>query len=143
MKKIVIAMIINLIFFTASTQFTYAIDSSSWIKDSFNATDSFINENATVPSGFGFINNLLDFFTNTIKAINYVLIVLLGVISIISISVTGVKYIMAADNPAKKGEARDRLHTVFKGMAFGFGAFFIWNISMAIVRVILTAFATS
>ena len=141
MKKIVISLIMCIIFLIPSTKIVYGVDTDSWVSDSFHSAKSFIEEKQTVSKKMSFLNDFLKFISNTVKAINYVLIILLGAISIISLAITGVRYIMASGNPEKLQSAKANLHTVFKGMLIGFGAFIIWEISMGIVTLILDTFA--
>ena len=47
---------------------------------------------------------------------------------------------MADDSVRMRNEATKNLHTVFKGMCIGFGAFIIWRIAMIFVNIILDSF---
>lgn len=47
---------------------------------------------------------------------------------------------MAGASPEQKRAAIDGLHTVFKGMVIGFGAFVIWLFASGIINIILGSF---
>ena len=134
MKKIVISLIMCIIFLIPSTKIVYGVDTNSWVSDAFGSAHSFITEEQKVSSNMSFLNTWLKFFSNTVKAVNYILIILLGVISIISLAITGVKYIMASSNPEKIQFVRADLHKTFKGMLIGFGAFIINGNSNTYIR---------
>lgn len=140
MKKIVIPILAIIIFLAMSTNTVYA-DANTWVQDAFNATRSFINETPRVSDRLSFLNNLLNFFTKLVRTVNYILLVTLGALSIISLAITGVRYITALNNPTRLQNARNNLHTVFLGMCIGFGAFIIWNVTMGIIELILSAMA--
>ena len=82
---------------------------------------------------------VFDLFKKIVRAINRVLLVALFGLSTISLSVIGVRYMLSGARPEQKKTAVDSLHTLFMGMAYGFGAFIIWNISMSIVGFIINA----
>jgi hypothetical protein len=113
---------------------------STWVSDAFDAAKSFLQD-SDATDDLGIVNPLLIKFRNIVNALNTILLVLLAGISAIALAVVGVKYIMAASSPEKKGEAKESLHTVFWGMAYGFGAYLIWKIAMGIVSIIINAFA--
>ena len=81
-------------------------------------------------------------FKNILQAANRILLVLLAGLSIIALSVTGIRYMMSGALPEQKEIAKQSLHTIFIGMAMGFGAYVIWRIAMSIVTLIIEAFAT-
>ena len=83
----------------------------------------------------GILSPTFTLFQNIVKAINRVLIVLLAGISTIALSVTGVRYLASGASPEQRDIAKQSLHTIFIGMAFGFGAFVIWRVAMAIVSI--------
>lgn len=115
---------------------TSSTSNDDWISDAFNAVKSFFNED--VKDDLGIVATPLDLFRNIVKAINRVLLVFLAGISVISLSIVGIRYLMSTNDARQKGKALGALHTTFKGMAFGFGAFFIWRIAMGIVEVIIS-----
>ena len=78
-----------------------------------------------------------------VKAINKVLIVVLAGISAISLAIVGIRYITSVANARQQEKAKNDLHKTFRGMAYGFGAFFIWQIAMSVVRLIIEGFASS
>lgn len=107
-----------------------------WISDAFQAVKSFFNED--VKDDLGIVATPLDFFRSVIKGINRILLVLLAAISSISLAIVGIRYLMSTNSAEQQKKAVKDLHTTFKGMAFGFGAFFIWRIAMGIVEVIIS-----
>ena len=109
---------------------------SDWISDAFQAVKSFFNED--VKDDLGIVATPLDFFRSVIKGINRILLVLLAAISSISLAIVGIRYLMSTNSAEQQKKAVKDLHTTFKGMAFGFGAFFIWRIAMGIVEVIIS-----
>ena len=115
-----------------------SVSSSSWVEDAFSATKSFLT--GEVIDNTGIAGNLLEIFTIIVKAINRILLVVLASVSAIALSLVGIRYIQGISNPGAVGKAKKDLHTVFKAMLYGFGAFFIWRIAMAIVSVIINAF---
>ena len=141
MKKIAISIILITIFFINSNSQVYATDENTWVKDAFKATSDFLNEDTT--DYHGVLSPTFTFFKNVIKAINRILIVALAGITTIALSVTGVRYMASGGNPHERDKAKKSLHTIFVGMAFGFGAYIIWQIAMAIVTIIIGSFATS
>lgn len=136
MKNKVISIFIVSIILISSSHIVFAAD-TSWVNDAFSATGNFLNEPTEDTIG---ISPLFDMFKDIIKGANRTLIVLLAGISIIALSITGIKYILSGANPKKKEEAKQSLKTIFIGMAFGFGAFLIWKIAMAIVSLIISSF---
>lgn len=138
MKKIVITFITVIFIVALQSSFTYAASSDSWVKDAFSATSTFLNENTTDTIG---ISKPFKLFKNLIKAINKVLLVALAGMSIIALSITGIKYILSSSSPDRQGEAKKSLKTIFIGMIIGFGAFTIWNIAISIINIIIDTFA--
>lgn len=138
MKKIVITFITVIFIVALQSSFTYAASSDSWVKDAFSATSTFLNENPTDTIG---ISKPFKLFKNLIKAINKVLLVALAGMSIIALSITGIKYILSSSSPDRQGEAKKSLKTIFIGMIIGFGAFTIWNIAISIINIIIDTFA--
>lgn len=141
MKKIVISIILITIFFINSNSLVYAADDGNWVSEAFSAASDFLNE--PTKDFKGILSPTFKFFQNVVKAINRVLIVLLAGISTIALSVTGVRYMASGASPGQREVAKNSLHTIFIGMAFGFGAYVIWRIAMAIVTIMITSFATS
>ena len=133
MKKIVITFITVIFIVALQSSFTYAASSDSWVKDAFSATSTFLNENTTDTIG---ISKPFKLFKNLIKAINKVLLVALAGMSIIALSITGIKYILSSSSPDRQGEAKKSLKTIFIGMIIGFGAF-----TISIINIIIDTFA--
>ena len=139
MKKIVVSFILITIFFINSNSLVYAADDDGgWVSDAFSAASSFLKE--PTKDSFGILNPTFKFFQGIVKAINRVLIVLLAGISTIALSVTGVRYMASGASPEQRDVAKHSLHTIFGGLAFGFGAYVIWRLAMGIVAVIIGAF---
>ena len=115
-----------------------SVSSSSWVEDAFGAAKSFLT--GDVIDHTGIAGNLLEIFTIIVKAINRILLVVLASVSAIALSLVGIRYIQGISEPGAVKKAKEDLHTVFKAMAYGFGAFFIWRIGMGIVSVIINAF---
>lgn len=141
MKKILITLNIFIIIFICSNSSVYASSSSdTWVKDAFSAASSFMGENPKDTIG---ISPLFSLFKNMVQAVNRVLLVLLAGISTIALSITGVRYILAGASPEQQKVAKSSLKTIFIGMGFGFGAYVIWRIAMAIVGIFISAFAVN
>ena len=147
MKKIFISTIANIIIFlTSSITSVYATDKSgkstadvgSWVSKAFSAASTFMNE--PTKDFKGILSPTFTLFQNIVKAINRILIVLLAGISTIALSVTGVRYLASGASPEQRDIAKQSLHTIFIGMAFGFGAFVIWRVAMAIVSIMIASF---
>ncbi len=140
MKKILITINIIILFFICSNPSVYAASTSdeTWVKDAFEAASSFMGENPTDTIG---ISPLFSLFKDLVRAANRVLLVLLAGISTIALSITGVRYILAGASPDQQKVAKSSLKTIFIGMGFGFGAYVIWRIAMAIVGIFIGAFA--
>ena len=139
MKKIVVSFILITIFFINSNSLVYAADDDGgWVSDAFSAASTFLKE--PTKDSLGILNPTFKFFQGIVKGINRVLIVLLAGISTIALSVTGVRYMASGASPEQRDVAKHSLHTIFVGMAFGFGAYVIWRIAMGIVAVIIGAF---
>lgn len=111
----------------------------SWVSDAFQATKSFFSD-SEVTDELGMLEPWMIIFSDIVKAVNRVFIVALAGLSIISLAVVGIRYIMSAYQPDQKNKAKEDLHTVFKGMCYGFGAFTIWKIVMLVVRLIIESF---
>ena len=94
------------------------ITPDNWVQKAFGSAKSFLEEDTT-------------------RALNRILLVALFGISTISLSIIGVKYMTSGGTPHKKEEAKKNLHTLFIGMAYGFGAFIIWRVAMALVGMII------
>ena len=117
-------------------------DDTQWVKDAFNSTDKFIKEDFTKNDPLKLHNWLLPFFENIIKWINRILLVALFGLSAIALSYCGLQYILTADGPNQKVNARENIRTTFIGMFYGFGAYAIWGIVMQVVKVILGSFSS-
>ena len=107
-------------------------------RKSFSAASTFMNE--PTKDFKGILSPTFTLFQNIVKAINRILIVLLAGISTIALSVTGVRYLASGASPEQRDIAKQSLHTIFIGMAFGFGAFVIWRVAMAIVSIMIASF---
>ena len=136
MKKKIITIIFIALIFIISSSYVYASD--DWVSDAFSAASEFINE-PTKDVG-GIISPTFTFFQNIVKALNRILLVLLAGISTIALSVTGVRYMASGASPAQRETAQKSLKTIFIGMAFGFGAYTIWRIAMAIIQIMMKSF---
>lgn len=137
MKKIIISIIVIGIFLANSTQFVYASD-DGWVQDAFSAASDFMYQ-TNVTDTTGVVKPIFETFKSLVKTVNIVLIVLLMGLSIIALSITGVRYIASGASPHQKEIAKQSLHTIFIGMAIGFGAYVIWRIAMSIIEVIMGA----
>ena len=125
------------------TKYTYcASEDEKWVKDAFNATDSFFKEDFTQHDPLKLDNWLLPFFTAIIKWINRILLIALFGLSAVALSYCGLQYILTADGPNQKLDARKNIRTTFIGMFYGFGAYAIWGIAMQIVKLIIGSFSS-
>ena len=152
MKKYTISILIAVIFIISILPINYvqardpdapsssstSTDESTWVKDAFTDAKDFMQENPK--EVFGFENKVLKFFTNIVKGVNMVLIVTLFGISTIAISIAGFRYLVSGAAPDQRQAARDGLRKTFIGMAYGFGAYTIWTVSMNIVKLIIGTF---
>ena len=136
MKKKIITVIFIASIFIVSNSYVYA--ASDWVSEAFSATASFLEE--PTKDVFGIVNPTFTFFQNIVKAANRILLVLLAGISTIALSVAGVRYMASGASPDEKGKAKNSLRTIFIGMAFGFGAYTIWRIAMAIIQIAFASF---
>lgn len=134
MKKKMITIIFIALIFIISNSYVYA----DWVSDAFSATSEFLNEPTKYV--FGIVSPTFTFFQNIVKALNRILLVLLAGISTIALSVTGVRYMASGASPAQRETAQKSLKTIFIGMAFGFGAYTIWRIAMAIIQIMMKSF---
>lgn len=116
-------------------------DEDDWVGDAFRAASDFISEKVTDDKN-GWSSKALDIATSLTRAINMILLVLLAGLSIISLTVVGLRYLASGASPGQRQIAQQSLHTVFIGMAIGFGAFVIWQIAMSIVKIIIESLAT-
>ena len=143
MKKNVflISFILTIVFSLLPVTYVQAADDSddSWVKNAFNAADSFLKE--PVKDDLGIANNVLKIFKKIVRAINRILLVALFGLSAISLSVIGIRYMISGNAPHQRENAKKSLHTVLMGMVYGFGAFAIWRIAMSIVSLIIGTFA--
>lgn len=111
----------------------------SWVTDAFKAAKSFLSE-SEVEDELGVLEPWMLVFSDIVKAINRVFIIILAGLSIISLSIVGIRYIMSSYKPTEKGKAQQDMHLVFKGMFYGFGAFAIWRIAISIINLIIGSF---
>lgn len=117
------------------------VNDSNWISKALSAAKNFLlGEIDTSTSTGENVNKVLVTARQIIRGINNVLLVLLGGLSAVSLSVVGIRYIASGALPEQKRVAIESLHTVFKGMAIGFGAFLIWRIAMGFVNIIFNSF---
>ena len=114
-------------------------EATSWISEAFAAVRNFFAD-TEVTDDLGMLNPWMLVFGDIVRGINRILIVALAGLSIISLSIVGIRYIISTYDPKAKGRAKKDLHIVFKGMFIGFGAFAIWKIAMSIIRLILSTF---
>lgn len=122
------------------------VTESNWVKKAFSAAYSFLTEDVDLNSSSAnapekMVGKILKLGRDIVKAINKVLLVALFGISTISISIIGVRYITSRGNPRAIERAKNDLHTTLIGMAYGFGAFLIWNIAMSIITIIIKSLA--
>lgn len=149
MKKFINHFLICTICFMSifSNTFVYAetVTENNWVKKAFSAAHSFLTENVELDGNANapekMVGNMLTVFKDIVKAANKILLVALFGISAISISIIGVRYIISLNDSKAIKEAKEKLHTTFIGMAYGFGAFLIWNIAMSMVTIIIKSLA--
>lgn len=153
MKKVIVSIIVIIIFLTNLTPCIYAKtpeeagkekttpnDDGSWVQDAFSAASDFMND-TNVTDKTGVVKPIFERFKGLVKGANIVLMVLLMGLSIIALSITGVRYIASGASPHQKEIAKQSLHTIFIGMTIGFGAYVIWRIAMSIVEVLIDTLA--
>lgn len=152
MKKYTISILIAVIFIIQIFPINYVLardpdaptssgsttDQNTWVKDAFTDAKNFMEEQPS--QVFGFENKILKFFRNIIKGVNLVLLVTLFGISSIAVSISGFRYLVSGAAPEQRNAARNGLRKTFVGMAYGFGAYTIWVISMNIVKIIIGTF---
>lgn len=136
MKKKIITIIFIALIFIISNSYVYASD--DWVADAFSATQEFLDE--PTKDVLGVVKPSFTFFQNIVKGFNRVLLVALAGISTIALSVTGMRYMASGASPDQRKQANQSLKTIFIGMAFGFGAYTIWRIAMAIIQIMMTSF---
>lgn len=141
MKKIISFFVITIMIIINCNSLVLATEGdnidSNWVGDAFKATGIFLNEETKDTIG---ISPIFETFQGIVKGINRILIIALAGISIISLSITGVRYIASGASPNQREVAHQSLRTAFIGMAFGFGAYVIWRIAMGIVAIIIGSF---
>ena len=136
MKKIVFSIfIIITLILNFNQPVSIGANDTSFVSEAFKATDEFFNEK--VEDDDGRITDVFNLIKKIIKAINRVLIIVLGALSMISLAMIGIKYIMSSTTAGRLSEAKKQLKTVVIGMAFGFGAYTIWMIGIYIVEIII------
>lgn len=145
-NKFLVSIIVILTLLSNTYVYADDVTESNWVKKAFNAAYSFLKEDVNVDNSSAsepekLVGNTLILFKDVIKAINIVLIVALFGISVISISSVGLRYMFFGDNATAAEKAKSDLHTTFIGMAYGFGAFLIWRIAMAIIVAIINVLA--
>lgn len=147
MKKKILITLFTLIYILSIMPQNIVMASDSdvteynWVQKAFGAASSFLNEDAKIKDS-SMDGKVLSAFQILIKAINRILLVALFGLSTISLSIIGVKYMVSGGAPHQKEQAKHSLHTLFIGMAYGFGAFAIWKVSMAIVKMVIGSFGT-
>lgn len=139
MKKIYMSITLIIIFLISSNSLVYADSNENWVGDSFSAAYSFLNE--PTKDFHGILSLIFSFFQGAVKGFSRVLLVLLAGISTIALAITGVRYIASGASPGQREVAKKSLHTIFIGMAIGFGAYIIWKIAMAVVTIMIQSFA--
>ncbi len=140
-KKIIISIVSVILLIAYSNQAVYAVDANNWVSAAFSAAGSFLSE-SSVEDKLGIVSPVMKFATNLIQGANRVLLFLLAGVSMVALSVVGIRYIIEGTSPQRKGDAKKSLHTVFMGMFIGFGAYAIWRVAMAIVVLVIAAFST-
>ena len=135
MKKIIVFLLIIVCFIA----YTPTVKAESWVETAINQAKSFFKEPVTVPEELGFVPKLFKQFKKAIKTINMVLLILLAGISIIAFAIVGIRYIAGGASPEQHRIARISIKKIFIGMIYGFGAFFIWNITISIIQAILNS----
>ena len=141
--KIFILVIFIFILVIVPSNYTYCEnEDEKWVKDAFNATGSFFNEDITAHDPLKLDSWLLPFFENIIKLINRILLIALFGLSAVALSYCGLQYILTADGPNQKLDARKNIRTTFIGMFYGFGAYAIWGIAMQVIKVIIGSFSS-
>lgn len=139
MKKIYVPVILLItMFFISSNAPVYADGDGNWVSESFSATSSFLNE--PTKDFKGILGGIFSFFQGFVKGSTRILLVLLAGISTIALAITGVRYIASGASPGQREVAKKSLHTIFIGMGIGFGAYIIWKIAMALVKIIIQSF---
>lgn len=153
MKKSIAIIVITFICILCSIQPTYAKNENanskntntestgangSWANEAISAAQNFLKEETVDEIG---ISPIFELFKSMVKAVNRFLLVLLSGISIVALSVTGVRYMASGAAPGQKAVAQQSLKTIFKGMTIGFGAYFIWRIAMSLVTTMIGAFS--
>lgn len=154
MKKTFIKFLVNIFLLVLlSSQFycvyadgSDAVTDSNWVQKAFTAAYSFLTESVDVESGSAsepekMVGNILKIFREIVKFANIVLLIALFGLSAISISIIGLRYMWMGANPKALEKVKKDLHTTVIGMGYGFGAFAIWNIAMAIVVALIEALA--
>lgn len=116
-------------------------DDSTWVQNAFSSANGFLKEKPVDETGV--VKPIFKKFKDIVKTINVILIVLLSGLSIIALSITGVRYIISGASPGQKEQAKKSLNTILIGMAIGFGAFIIWRIAMAIIGIFIETMAAS
>ena len=122
------------------------VTQENWVQKAFAAVFSFLSEDTELDRDSTdlkekTIANIFTLVSNVIRGINKILLVVLFGLSSISLSYVGIQYIWARENPGALQKAKNDLKTTFIAMGYGFGAFAIWRIAMAIVRMVLETFA--
>ena len=120
-----------------------------WLEAAFEAAGKFLTQEELTDTDIhlngeenpGIIETILEKFKEIVKALNKILLVVLAGLSTISLAITGVRYILSQGDANRQVVAKNNLHTAFKGMFFGFGAFLIWRIAMSIIQVVITLMA--
>lgn len=136
MKKIVFSIFIIITLILGFNQpISFGKDDTSFVSEAFEATENFLKED--VEDKDGRITDVFNLIKKIIKAINRLLIIVLGALSMISLTIIGIKYIMSSTTAGRLSEAKKELKTVVIGMAFGFGAYTIWLIGISIVEIII------
>lgn len=118
-----------------------ANENDGWISNALSKAKEFLNGGIDTSSKIGQnVDSVLNTVRNIIRGVNNILLVLLAGLSAISLSVVGIRYIMAGASPEQKRIAMENLHTVFRGMLIGFGAFIIWRIAASFIELIFGSF---
>ena len=108
----------------------------TWLDQSFTAAKEFLEQKET-KDDLGWANPVLDIFRKLVNTANRVLLVALFGVSTVSLSIIGVRFMTSGASPAERQKAQRSLKTTFIAMAYGFGAFTIWRVAMAIINFII------
>lgn len=137
MKKIVFSIFIIITLIVSLNQITYAATegSNNFFSEAVDATKKFLNEDPKdVPQG---AEDAFSEAKKIIVTINRILTVALLGLSIVALSVVGIKFIIGGADAKSKAQAKNDLKTVMIGLAFGLGAYTIWSLGISIINLVI------